>query len=1050
MASSIQQKRCRYGGQCSNIDDEKHSQDFEHPSYCPDGGHCQNTAQNHEKEYCHVSMCPDLHQCVHFQNDDKTHCTHYRHCRPNCKHGSYCVDFHDKDHIKKYKHPFPHPCLFTPYHCALHNKSLETSESGELSHDVEQHCREFAHVCHFGRHCTIQAPLHLEKSIHVPRSLCIFGTECEKLLQEEHLNTFTHFNIRDIRIPCKHADKCYTRRDPKHLAKFRHAITLQNSGIVPFYHLNRNINFAQNQSNNIARITNYVQLENWEQLPSDSIPQEIIDWLHTVQPVHRCNPEIFKSILIHGHVMSREYMEALKDPDFTANSILHHSRIQRIDALKLPIYAESAKKYITALVAKEYEKNGFPKIQSSEDVTGTQILSSDISTSVSRSAFIEKENIFLSHNISSADMNAIHKKTIEIAQASMKLHSNPAGIGYMRDKDLGTNKHVFSILGPHLGHNYGDVFIVFKREILHHPDANFSIQAATSYASGRTYNWRPWLGIAPESQEERIKLYHESKLHVSMPGYERAAALEMITTTSHFLKKKTMNIDLKMIIESCLEVDSHRSMEAHLPQLIPLDYIDHIYMAQNIFEWLDSDTDAHQAMDAVFKDRITKTQHQGEVGAAESKFGSKPSSESRAEYQDFVVKELIERFGKRDTHSLSTSMRGCAITVPSSNFKDNIALPLMISQSYLEQPLPEMPNNITTYIYWQVMNGDMMLTLSNEQINSTERQPNLRCLICYVAPKPTFTDLNYHEQASYLNSGLPSQHHTFIHKGTYAAKSTVFYVGCNTDDYMSFCLEIQRSTNTVTLSHAGPNSIYDHEKISHRFTKSDLDVNTLEFIHVSAGVHTVPIRNLIVSCRKQFHLHPTYDKNFKKNSSSSFATAMSIDTQVTEPYHPLPSKVDNKESITLPDFFARMKFKRDTVVNQMKKTTLAKDDNSLLTPCFNSINCPIQFSKNGQDHNSKFSHPCRFAEHCRNPEPHLTHESRRVHMCHLDDKCQSLCDPIHRALFRHTNLPYFLIPCQFQGNCTNESDQHHIKYSHGERVLEEIQTTTSNGKQEFV
>ncbi|CAF4828511.1 unnamed protein product, partial [Rotaria sp. Silwood2] len=63
MASSIQQKQCRYGGQCSNIDDEKHAQDFEHPSYCPDGGHCQNTAQNHEKEYRHVSMCPDLHQC---------------------------------------------------------------------------------------------------------------------------------------------------------------------------------------------------------------------------------------------------------------------------------------------------------------------------------------------------------------------------------------------------------------------------------------------------------------------------------------------------------------------------------------------------------------------------------------------------------------------------------------------------------------------------------------------------------------------------------------------------------------------------------------------------------------------------------------------------------------------------------------------------------------------------------------------------------------------------------------------------------------------------
>ncbi|CAF5170543.1 unnamed protein product, partial [Rotaria magnacalcarata] len=74
---------------------------------------------------------------------------------------------------------------------------------------------------------------------------------------------------------------------------------------------------------------------------------------------------------------------------------------------------------------------------------------------------------------------------------------------------------------------------------------------------------------------------------------------------------------------------------------------------------------------------------------------------------------------------------------------------------------------------------------------------------------------------------------------------------CNTDDFMTFRLELQRSTGTVTLSHSGSNSIYNHEQICATFSKSDFDLNELNFIHVSAGARTVPIRNLIVTFEKQ-------------------------------------------------------------------------------------------------------------------------------------------------------------------------------------------------------
>ncbi|CAF5053748.1 unnamed protein product, partial [Rotaria socialis] len=99
----------------------------------------------------------------------------------------------------------------------------------------------------------------------------------------------------------------------------------------------------------------------------------------------------------------------------------------------------------------------------------------------------------------------------------------PTGIKYETDKALGTDKHVFSILGPHLGHYYGDIILVFKSEVMLHPDANFSPQAGTSFASGSTFKHRPWVKD-PGTEPERIKCFHESKLHCAVPGYEYAAA----------------------------------------------------------------------------------------------------------------------------------------------------------------------------------------------------------------------------------------------------------------------------------------------------------------------------------------------------------------------------------------------------------------------------------------------------------------------------------------------------------------------------------------------
>ncbi|CAF1682331.1 unnamed protein product, partial [Didymodactylos carnosus] len=39
-----------------------HSQEFEHPSYCPKGGDCQDTTNDHEKAYQHLPKCEQSHR----------------------------------------------------------------------------------------------------------------------------------------------------------------------------------------------------------------------------------------------------------------------------------------------------------------------------------------------------------------------------------------------------------------------------------------------------------------------------------------------------------------------------------------------------------------------------------------------------------------------------------------------------------------------------------------------------------------------------------------------------------------------------------------------------------------------------------------------------------------------------------------------------------------------------------------------------------------------------------------------------------------------------
>ncbi|CAF0757815.1 unnamed protein product [Adineta steineri] len=1091
MATFMHTRKCDKGGVCDN-EDAAHWNDCYHPDFCKNKSHCIDYTSEHLFSYRHLPACPDGMDCSKYLNHDDDHKKAFRHFKSICPDDNCCSKFYDETHTKKTIHSFREPCPFTPYICAMYVEYFQAGKSKKVQPDIEQHCLQYSHVCPYGRLCRTTEDKHYVTTIHIARHICPDGDKCTKMNKEIHLESYTHPGIRDIRLVCKHPGyKCHQRFDHKHLTTYRHGQNFDHLTVAPSSNFNSHIDFVQNQRHLIKSVNSYISAANWK---NTKVSHQLQDWIQALQPVHRCRKEIFESILVHGHVMSRKYMKKLEIPTCVANAVLQHNRVRSIilkhnsDAVK-----KNAFELIKSLVIAEFAKTG---------ADGIVTLDPDHEDKVK----IAKTKLKISLN--DHDLKVICDWTLKIARVSIALHGAPMGIGFDVDERMETDKHVFSILGPHLGYYYGDIVITFKQDIMFHPDANFSVQAATSFNTGRTYLKRPWV-TNPSTLEGCVKDFHHSKLHCSVPRYEYATAMELAAITGRDIQ--SMDVDINDVLHRWNTVDSHETFEGHLPQLIPLDYVDCVYMPINVFESLIPE--AQRSAKELFKDSLIIYDQPVDIGLLKPG-GTVPLDVTRKPYLNYIADQLNQKIQERmNTPRIS---RGIVITVPSSNFDEHIVLPMTISQSY---DLYRLDKNTApdrceyTYIYWQAMRGDMMLTIANEKIQPSKDQPNLRCLICYVAEKPSTNTEQYYEQYSYLNNGHPLHHSTNVYASKFKVKSNVFYRGCNTDDFFTFCLQLNHKTNEVILSHAGPNGIYNHEKISHQFNKSDLDISRIDYVHVSGGNQDVPIRNLTIHHEPILELHPTFDKDFKLDTSrllgnrytsmehnvyeSHYRNASKDNHNVaykphkprvasTQPLHSRPPLSAPPEKMNI---FRRLKRKLfgtstndkspalhravsnqdftniadvetpayDRSRNKSSKATAPSANynpsrtrtpspnskplrartppliSSKLSPCRDSIYCLNQDVK---DHIDEFSHPCRFNELCRRQrdEPHLIHQRHNISKCTQDRDCNEKTNPIHRAQYRHQGLSDFLIPCRYQDDCYIKSEEHRLKYFHGEEI----------------
>eukprot|EP01006_Ploeotia_vitrea_P048918 TRINITY_DN67287_c6_g2_i1.p1 TRINITY_DN67287_c6_g2~~TRINITY_DN67287_c6_g2_i1.p1 ORF type:complete len:857 (-),score=74.44 TRINITY_DN67287_c6_g2_i1:113-2683(-) len=227
-----------------------------------------------------------------------------------------------------------------------------------------------------------------------------------------------------------------------------------------------------------------------------------------------------------------------------------------------------------------------------------------------------------------ADNNTFNKLMMNLLGVSITrcvlyhtaLQSFVPGIHNPTDKILGTDKQIFSVLGfnndTH-SKSYGNVQIVINRDVLHHPDTNVTITAATSINTGRTYHARPWrLQSYTRTPEEALQIalacpniqtcnckekapatvqqeLNGSKLHCGWPQtYSLIAYDGHCQTGFNYVRKvpdrlgtihDTLNkTDLPNIQAHFEGLDPHGCMEAHLPSFVPLHQIHSIIVPKHM------------------------------------------------------------------------------------------------------------------------------------------------------------------------------------------------------------------------------------------------------------------------------------------------------------------------------------------------------------------------------------------------------------------------------------------------------------------------------------
>jgi len=353
--------------------------------------------------------------------------------------------------------------------------------------------------------------------------------------------------------------------------------------------LNYGINFSENTESLKRRILRFIEKNGNYAI---SYNKEIISFLEKCKPVHRCTVSTFIRIINSGGFRSRfdllSERFATHPKKYIWRRVTNSHKISKLLSLHTPkekLSKDKKKKryklvvkYVVYCVLMVLLRSGrFSQI--SEDVAGKQ-------------KRFQKEVVEMLQTESYIPL--LGDISEEIGEKYLSdLTARTPGFGNIKDKTMGTNKHVFATHGSNNFDKYGPIHIVLNEEILKHLDCNMSPMSSIYYYTPSILsNRRPWSTkddtIQRSQKAEAVFLNHRDLLHVSEEKWKEVLAMDIECSMKLMLGDKVSpdkysephpiikNPTAHDIIEAYLNTNGHTQIEVHLPSFVPLSFIEKI------------------------------------------------------------------------------------------------------------------------------------------------------------------------------------------------------------------------------------------------------------------------------------------------------------------------------------------------------------------------------------------------------------------------------------------------------------------------------------------
>jgi len=404
------------------------------------------------------------------------------------------------------------------------------------------------------------------------------------------------------------------------------------------------------------------------------------NYVRALQPVHRCKPGVFLAMLQSGGLMSKTELEVFlaqsKDVKTWARAYIHrHAKLQEL-CRDLYAYRRALHEYAELMCTVHILRNATDfragtrvhhgrrtgVVKNGPDADDDCVLTWDDDGSesdfihISKLTKIPDEQAGKDVEQSAKELRkslpqAYHNQiddTVQKVVLDMYVSSQQkfVGIGYKKDLELGTHRHVFSTYGVNGCFGYGSVVLMLKPGILYHPDTWISPIAATGFMKPYwAFMIRPWSGAnlaivaedldwkgqyasvadqpecdaqgveacirssyslaATDGWDSLIAREVDAMCHCLCFGHRRTFSMDDGTGLNHgegwdwrdkdlrsnasmclldMKKSKVLERAWRTVVDFYETKDSHSLFECHLPGFVPLGAIESIIIRKGLYD----------------------------------------------------------------------------------------------------------------------------------------------------------------------------------------------------------------------------------------------------------------------------------------------------------------------------------------------------------------------------------------------------------------------------------------------------------------------------------